>query len=187
MKIEDIDHFFAGLSQKINFSVKIYMLGGAASLLQGARRVTYDIDFEVRLSKNTPQNREAFQEAVHSTGLSCGITPQYAEDVSRWSAIAMPEHRKGARLYKRYGKISVYIFDPIKWAIGKLARYLDSDISDLVIVLKYQKVPAGEAFRAWGRALGESPSSSAQPLFKKQVINFLHEKGKLIWGREFDA
>lgn len=69
----------------------------------------------------------------------------------------------------------------------KLARYLDSDVQDLVRVLREQRVDAAALARLFGQALRHSPRSSAQLLFRKQVEHFLRENGRAVWGGAFAA
>lgn len=77
------------------------------------------------------------------------------------------------------------LLDPTDWAVPKLTRYLDSDIFDLISVLKKQKIPPQDLAKRCGNALKKSPRSSALFLFRKQVEHFFMEHGKEIWGKGF--
>src|SRR5262245_11236179 len=150
-------------------------------------RATLDIDFEIRLKRvprgaNAAKSWEAVQRAIEDTARATGITAQYAEDIDKWSLIALPS--KHSRLYRRFGKVEVRILDPIVWAIGKLARYLSTDIQDLRIVLKNADIRPRETVKLWGTALGISPASSSQTTFRKQVEAFLSQHAREIWGRK---
>ena len=65
------------------------------------------------------------------------------------------------------------LLEPAYWSIGKIARYLDPDVDDLVRVFKKQRVPALKLAKLWGKALAKSPRSSASFSFKKHVEHFL--------------
>lgn len=191
MKPKDIDRFFEDLSRRIDQPVQILLTGGAAAILQGVERATFDIDFEAALkrgrgtSRSTEDSWSLVQKAISDSARLTGIAPQYSENIDQWSSIAMPD--KKSRLYRRFGKVEVRILDPTLWAIGKLARYLSSDVQDLRVVLKARKVRPTTAVKLWGTALGISPMSSAQGTFRKQVESFLDHYTREIWGASADA
>jgi len=183
MKIRDIDQFFEDMGRRIPQPIQIVLTGGAAAILQGTSRATYDIDFEVQLKEG--EDWEGVQRAIDATSTATGIAAQYSEDIDHWSSIALPARE--SRPYKRFGKVEVRILKPELWAIGKLARYLASDIQDLRIVLRATKTRPRLAVKLWGTALGISPPSSSQGTFRKQVENFLDQYAREIWGNSADA
>ena len=189
MKVGDIDRFFEDLGRRIDRPVQVVLTGAAAGILQGMERATLDIDFEIRLKQAAGKSGaggrwESVQKAIEDAARATGITPQYDEDIDRWSSIALPARR--SRLYRRFGKIEVRMLEPGLWAIGKLARYLSTDIQDLRSVLKSANIAAASAVRLWGTALGISPASSGQTTFRKQVETFLDQYAREIWGRNAD-
>lgn len=187
MKKADIHRFFENLNLRVKRPVRILLTGGAAAILQGVERATFDIDFEVALKKvaDPLHDWDAIQKAIADTARATGITPQYSEDIAQWSSIALPA--KEGRLYRRFGKVEVRILNPGLWAIGKLARYLSTDVQDLRIVLKTSKTLPKTMVKLWGTALGISPASSSQGTFRKQVESFLEQHAREIWGVQADS
>ena len=49
MKADDIHRFFEDLNLRLDHPVRILLTGGAAAILQGVDRATFDIDFEIAL------------------------------------------------------------------------------------------------------------------------------------------
>lgn len=186
MKVRDIDRFFEELDRRLDQPVQIILTGGAAGILQGVERATQDIDFEIRLKMKRRDSGRwvAVHKAIEETARATGITPEYDEDVDRWSPIALPA--KSSRLYRRVGKLEVRLLNPGLWAIGKLSRYLSSDVSDLRKVLKAARTRSSAMARLWGTALGISPASSSQGLFRKQVEAFFDAYAREIWGSKED-
>ncbi len=182
MKVRDVDVFFEELSYRIDFRLEVILTGGAAAILFGVRRATYDIDFEIHLLEKTNKKIqwEHIQASLEKVSSVTRITPQYADDMDRWSTIALPF--KKSIPYKTFGKINVRILEPSLWAVGKLTRFLSSDVSDLVTVLKSQTKRGDVCARLWGQALAKSPPSPSLSIFKKQVDRFLDEYAKTIWG-----
>src|SRR5262245_20290338 len=129
------------------------LTGGAAAILYGTSRRTFDIDFELRVEKGGDWSD--VQRAIDATSRAMGIAPQYSDDINGWSLIRMPT--KASTLYRRFGKVEVRILKPTLWAIGKLTRYLASDVEDLRVVLKTKNTKAKAVVGTWGEALGMSP------------------------------
>lgn len=182
-----IDRFFAALDRAFNEPVTIIVTGGAAANLRGTTRTTRDIDFEVRLPHQrrsaSQKTWEAFERAVSKASRETGVEAQYAADIDRWSSIALPPRRRRPELYRWFGRLRVCLLDPVSWAVGKLARGLDTDLADVREVLAAAKPAAPRTVRTWAQALGSSPPSSAQALFRRQTEEFLRRHARVIWGR----
>src|SRR4051812_43548779 len=96
MKPADIRKFFQDLNRRMIKPVQVILTGGAAAVLRGSGRATYDIDFEIRFKNprdNTPNNWDALQNALAKTGQATGITPQYDANIDRWNTIPMPSRK----------------------------------------------------------------------------------------------
>lgn len=177
MNRRGIEQFFRFVDRRLKTPVRVVLTGGAVASLYGGTRVTLDIDFEVH-----PQDRDwgQVQKVMEEVSQETGITPQFSSDIDRWSSIALPERK--SRLFKKIGKVEVRILDPAVWAIGKLTRYLPSDVEDLVTVLKSAHANPEHSVRLWGKALGVSPPASAQHSFRRHVTYFLDLYAKEIFG-----
>lgn len=186
MKPKDIDLFFARLGNDIPFSITIILTGGGAGILEGVSRATRDLDFQIVLKKTTPESLEAFRRAIQKVEEKTRIAAQYETNIETWSSIVWPEPKPKSYRYKRFGRVEVRILDPLWWSIGKIARYLAHDVSDVVTVFKTMRVSPRRAAKAWGRALGRSPLSNAQPIFQRQAIQFFGQHARQIWGRRTD-
>jgi hypothetical protein len=86
---------------------------------------------------------------------------------------------------KKVGRLSVHVLEPGCWAVYKLARYLESDIEDLVAVLGHERVPWRRLARVCGLALRSSPRSTQLALFRHQFEHFFDQHGKAVWGKRF--
>ena len=93
MKARDLHRFFEELDRQLNCPIEVILTGGAAAILQGVERATFDIDFEVKLKapkKGQGMGWEMVQRAIDDTARITGITPEYDEDIDRWSSITLP-------------------------------------------------------------------------------------------------
>lgn len=155
----------------------------------GSTRLSIDIDFAVLLPgrlRSRPDAWSVIETALQETVRQTGIAANFASDIDRWSSITLLDYLKRTALYKRFGRAEVRILDPSYWAIGKLGRYLKSDIEDLAQVLKTKPPRLASVLRLWGRALRASPPSTACFQFRQNVEQFLRDHGRSIWGDPFE-
>ncbi len=89
------------------------------------------------------------QEAIDETG----IQANYAEDIDRWGMVTLLDYRNNTKLYKKYGKLALWVLDPAYWSIGKMTRFIDPDIQDMIQVFRKKKDPAGTAGGGLGKSL----------------------------------
>jgi hypothetical protein len=150
-----------------------------------------DIDLGLELVGDTRRasrsSWDAVQRAVDRTVQLTGIPANVAEEIDRWGMITLLDYKRSSRLYRRWGALEVRLLDPTNWSIGKLTRYLDSDVRDVMKVFRTRKVSAATATRTWGRALRASPASTTQFQFRRNVEEFLARHGRGTWGAVFDA
>ena len=184
MKRAQIDRFFHELSKKWKFNTRILLLGGAEALILGGTRPTLDVDFEVQF-RARGASWEEFGGAVQEVSAKTGIGVQYAESVERWSQVTFLDYRRHTRPVKRFGTIEVRILQPVYWSIGKIARYWEQDIKDLVSVFHREKPDPLKLAEIWALALRRSPRSTQLALVRRQALHFFRTFGKRIWGSRY--
>lgn len=187
MDKRQIDKFFKLLSQNIKDipkgKIKIILTGAAAGILMGGNRPSIDIDFCIDYDFKYAQDVES---AIKRASSITGIAVNFSEDIDRWSQITLLDYKHHTIPYKTFGIVEVSILSPAYWSIGKIARYLDPDVDDLVKVLKSNSVPAAALAKLWAKALLKSPRSSASFAFKTHVEHFFKTYGLSIWGEDFN-
>lgn len=182
----EIHRFFEVLAREFARPARVLLTGAAAAALWGSVRPSRDVDFEIQLTDRTPSSGREFQTAVQRTVEQTGIEANYAEEIDRWGMISLAGYRRRTLPYRRFGRLEVRLLEPAYWAIGKLDRYVQSDVEDLRFVLRKRRPPLGHVARVWGRALRQSPLSETGLLFRRHVEHFLRAHGREIWGRRFD-
>ena len=180
MNKSQIDRYFKVLAKLYPKECRIILTGAVAGVLYGRIRPTMDIDFSVRTGQ-----WDDFSKVVEEARLRTGIVAQYAEDIDRWSAITLMDYEKHTYLYRRFGSIEIRLMEPPYWAIGKLSRYLDTDIQDLVKVFKKTNTHWRDVSSVAGEALRKSPKSTACSQFRRQVEDFLKNQGRKVWKQRF--
>ena len=182
MNKKQVENYFKILGRLYPKYCRVILTGAAAGALYGRVRGTLDVDFEAR-----PRDWKRFAAAVEEASARTGIVAQYAEDIDRWSSITLMDYDKRTYIYKRIGPIELCLMEPSYWAIGKLSRYLDSDIQDMTRVFRKTRTKWQVLASVAGKALRKSPRSTACFSFRRQVEHFLKHSGRQAWGKGFDS
>lgn len=187
MNKRQIDNFFKILDAELQHDANIILIGAAAGNILGSTSPSMDVDFEIEFKDSGEVGWDLIESAINKTLDKTGITANYAEDIDRWGMITLLDYRKKTSLYKKYGKLAVWVLDPAYWSIGKMTRFIDPDIKDMIQVFRKKNTSALWLANVWGRALKESPKSTKLILFRRQVESFIGSYGMKIWGKKFDV
>lgn len=183
MKKSFVERYFREFDRQWGRPAEIILTGAAAGALLGHVRPSLDIDFEIRTVK---AKGASLDEAIRRVSEKTGITVNYSEDISHWSMIDLLDYRKTALPYKTIGKLRIKLMAPEYWTIGKMGRFIEPDIRDLVKIIRKRKLSQERLIRLWGRALRSSPLSLASGQFRGHVVDFVKSYGKSLWGKNFD-
>ena len=189
MKKNIVDLFFLELDRALARPASVILTGAAAGAIYGNVRHSVDIDFEIRLKrkKGDRNQDEMLQDLIREVSSKLGIAANYSDDISHWSMINYLNYRKSSIRYKKIGNMDIRLLAPEYWTIGKMARFLEIDVKDVIKVIKKKRLRAGPLISLWARALRTSRLSLAKGQFRRNVENFLHMQGKKIWGGAFDG
>ena len=186
MDKKQIDRFFRVVAQGLDRPVKVILTGAAAGTLLGHIRPSLDIDFGIELTEKSKKGWRQVEEAIAQAQKLTGISVNYAQDIDRWGSISLLDYRKHLRSYRVFRKLQVNLLDPAYWTIGKMTRFLDSDIWDIAKIVSREGISSQKLVRLWGKALRASPRSTASFQFREHVEYFIRRHGKSIWGKRFD-
>ena len=181
-----IDLFFLELSKETNSPTEIILTGAAAGVLYGHVRMSLDLDFEIRPKVQNEAYLLYLYDLVKKISSRTGIEVNYSEDIGHWSMIDFLEYRDKAIPYKKMGKLDIKLMAPEYWTIGKIARFLEMDTSDIIHVIRKKKIDADRLIQLWARAFKASPLSLTKKQFLDHVNSFIKTYGKRAWGKAFD-
>jgi hypothetical protein len=126
----DIRTFLQKLGERYSRPGILYLLGGGAICLLGNPRPTVDLDYAADFSSSDVQLREAMVAVAKEMSLDL-------EDVAFREFIPLP---KGAdqrhRRMGRFNQLEVFVFDPYSIALSKVARGFETDLEDVVFLLR---------------------------------------------------
>ena len=127
------------------------------------------------------------EEAVANASKVTGLSAQYSENIGGWSMISYLDYRKQAVMYRKFGKLNVKLMKPEHWTIGKMARFIELDIRDMIQIIRMKKMKPKVLISLWARAVNESPLSIEVGQFRDHVIYFLRKYGNKLWGPSIKA
>ncbi len=127
---DDVRTFLKKVGERYSRPGTLYVLGGAAVGLLGNPRPTVDLDYAVDLSSPDAELREAMFAVAKEMRLDL-------EEVTFKEFIPLP---KGAdqrhKRIGRFGQLEVYVCDPYSIALSKVARGFETDLEDVVFLLR---------------------------------------------------
>ncbi|MHC4687215.1 MAG: hypothetical protein ACYTBX_18985 [Planctomycetota bacterium] len=187
MDKRQIDRFFKIVDAEFGQAAKAILTGAAAGTIWGSTRPSMDIDFAIELKSSNRISWKNLESAIRKAIDETGIQANYSEDIDRWGMITLLDYKKNTELYKKQGKLTLLLLNPAYWSIGKVTRFLNPDIQDMIQVFRKKKIPPAQLAEVWGKALRASPRSTALARFRRHVEGFFESYGTKIWGRSFNA
>jgi predicted HTH domain antitoxin len=185
MTKREIHLFFKALSRKLKQPAEVIVSGAGAGALMGHVRPSFDIDFEIRLKgKGMNKKRQLLEAAIDEASQEAGVGVNYSENIGGWSMISYLDYRKQAKKYRRIGQLNIKLMSPTHWTIGKMARFLELDIHDMIQVIQKRKIQPDTLIKLWGEALRKSSLSLQCGQFRDHVTQFLIRCGRKTWGKE---
>ncbi len=187
MTTRDIERFFRLAAEHFPGQARILLFGGGAAIIQTQPRETLDLDMEIQVDGGAQNSAlvEALVTALEQAGRSLNIDVQAAVEVHRWSMINWGDYRNHQRPWKTFGGIRVLLLEPEYFALTKLMRASPVDLDDIRKVLTKHGGSWKVLAAACGRALRESPPSTAQDPFRRMVEYFLTSEGPKVWGKSY--
>ena len=174
---EKIGQFFKKLAEKApEAKGTIYVTGGAALILYGIPRFTEDINIEIPVGLN--------EEDILSTAKEVGILVEFGVDIERWGMTALAHYRQNAVLHQKFGGLTVKIVDPLNIIAPKLARFIERDIEDAVILIQKFKILRQDLLSHLEKVYERSPASLEKGQLRGNIVRFLKEYQKTLWGKE---
>lgn len=136
---QTLNEFLTRLGESYSKPANLYLLGGSALLLLGNLRQTLDIDYTTDLNPPQQQVLETIMNelAVHYR-LDVDAVP-IAEFVPLPPGAEARRHFIG-----RFGQVDVYVYDLYTIALSKIARGFETDMDDVVFLVKSNLIDLSE-------------------------------------------
>ncbi len=154
---DDIRSFLIKLGERFPHAATIYMLGGSAMCLLGSARPTVDIDYATESSGSDERLRDTIASLAVEMGLE--IEPVQLDEFIPLPERAEERHRHLAT----YGQLQVYVFDLYSNALSKVARGFESDLEDVMFLLRRNLIDLKQLERYVKRAMPRSTEFDVDP------------------------
>ncbi len=126
---EALDALLFAVADRYRESATLTLLGGCALALLGSVRPTLDIDYV-----GDDLDKNELQELIERTANEMQIE---IEAVPIDQSIPLPEGAEERKIsVGRYGSIDVYVLDPYAIALSKLDRGFETDIEDVLFLIR---------------------------------------------------
>jgi hypothetical protein len=126
-----LEAFFQRLGQKFSGQTDFYLLGGSALCLLGSTRQTLDIDFTTEPGSEPSQTFEAVVKQV-AREMNLDVEP-----VPIAEFVPLPQNALSRRrIIGRFGHLDVFVYDLYTIALSKISRGFESDIEDVLFLLR---------------------------------------------------
>jgi hypothetical protein len=155
---ETIAEFLTRLGESYSHPATLYLLGGSALLLLGNPRQTLDIDYTTDLN---PQQQQELETIMNH------LAAQYRLDIEAVPIAEFVPLPPGAetrrRFIGRFGQIDVYLYDLYTIALSKIARGFDTDLEDVLYLVKADLIDLNELQRHFQAVLPRAAQADIIP------------------------
>jgi hypothetical protein len=149
--LEKLGHLYPGL-------VKLYLLGGSALCLSGNPRVTVDIDYCFDLESGDPLD---FECKVKQLAIEMKLALKL---VAPAEIIPLPPDAYQRRQFiGRYSNLEAYLFDLYSIALSKIGRGFETDLDDVIFMLREKMITMVELERLFNIILPITAQSTIDP------------------------
>ena len=154
----DIETFLLRLGERVPPSTTLYLVGGGALCLLGSPRRTLDIDY---VGSDLPSPEDALSATIRLLASDLKLE---AEGVPIQQFIALPDGADSRhRLIGQFGNLTAYVFDPYSIAISKINRGFESDLQDVVFLIRRGFIALDELERFAGPTVQQARNFDIDP------------------------
>jgi hypothetical protein len=128
-----IQEFLARLGSRYPKQATLYLLGGSALILLGSSRDTLDIDYV-----GNDMQKDDFQILIEEIAAELELE---TEPVPIERFIPLPEGNDQRKIHiGQFGNVDAYIVDPYSIALSKVDRGFETDLEDIVFLIRHNQI-----------------------------------------------
>lgn len=129
LNVQTLTEFLTEVGKQVGTPTNILLLGGSGLLMLGQLRPTIDVDFEGE-ENATDQFRRLLENVAVEMKIEVEAVP-----IGRFIPLPTGADNRHISVGK-FGNLRVFVFDPYSIALSKLDRGFDTDIEDVVFLLR---------------------------------------------------
>jgi hypothetical protein len=169
MNPKDIESLLQSIGEKISTPSVLILVGGGALALLGSPRPTIDLDFIGDDLTPSDLHRQVIRLAEDLN--------IHAEPIPLERFIPLPEgsHERNIRI-GRFGGLEVFVADPYSIALSKLDRGFDTDLDDIIFLLRRNLVQWEELDRIARASLDHAREFDLNPAQLLSNLQAVHRR-----------
>jgi len=152
----DLQTILQNMGARVPPASQLVLIGGSALILLGSPRLTVDIDFI---------GDDAHPNALHQLIIQIAKELQiHVEPVPLERFIPLPQGSAERRIrIGQYGNLEIYIADPYSIALSKLDRGFETDIDDVIFLMRHDFIALPELERITRAAISQARKFDLHP------------------------
>lgn len=124
-----LEAFLAELGLRYPKTAQLHLIGGSALILLGSPRPTLDVDYV-----GDDLQKDEFQRIIDEVAREMHIEVD-AVPIEGFIPLSADAQERNLEV-GRFGNLHVYVFDPYAIALSKIDRGFDTDIEDIVFLIR---------------------------------------------------
>jgi hypothetical protein len=169
LESDQICSFLEALGERYLFPAQLYLLGGSALCLLGSPRPTLDIDY-----MGDDLNKDDLQKLMEQIAHEMGLEVE-AVAIDHFVPITSDGLKRSLH-FGTYGKIETFILDPYSIALSKIDRGFDTDLDDVVFLIRRGLVDLDELERLTQELLLRAGEFDIYPKEMLAHLREVHER-----------
>ena len=156
MENAEIQTILLKIGERVPPSSRLVLLGGSALILLGSPRPTVDIDF---------WGDDVHPNQLHRSIMQIGRELQiHVEPVPLERFIPLPKgsEERSIRI-GQFGNLEIHIADPYSMALSKLDRGFETDIDDIIFLIRQNFITLAELERLTRNAISQARRFDLHP------------------------
>lgn len=163
--------FLQRIGESWTSSASVYLLGGSALGLLGNPRETRDLDYTVDLPADLLDD---FRRAAAAVASDMRLD---LEEVPIGEFVPLPpDAYERKRFVGRFGQVDVFIFDLYSIALSKIARGFESDLYDVMFMLRVGLVEFSELQRYFQLVVPQAAKFDIDPREFRQYFEEIQRR-----------
>lgn len=174
LTVTEVKEFLLRLGQSFTQPTDLYLIGGSALCLLGNTRSTGDIDY---VGKDLPDPNSELQRIIGEVANQMQIEVEgvpFDEFIPLPTDVAQRHYFLG-----QFDNLSVYIFDPYSIALSKIDRGFESDLQDVVFLIREDFIMLTQLEQVVQNALPRAREFDLSPRAMREHLDAVRQMLKL--------
>lgn len=154
---DEIKAFLQSLGKRYSRPATLYLLGGSALCFLGSPRRTVDIDYTILTLDPADELKKVMNDLADELHLELEMVP-----IEEFIPLPKDSYERHTFI-EQFGNIKVYVYDPYSIALSKLSRGFETDLQDVLFLLRQKIIDLDDLKRHVEAALPQAWDFNIDP------------------------